>query len=108
LTARAQVSPECLTDSLTGAPPAIPEQAIPADLDRDVLWCTVSALTATPAERVVLVESFAYGLPPREICARHPEFFATVANVYNVKRKLFAQLQRNREVLRRNEELVSI
>jgi DNA-directed RNA polymerase specialized sigma24 family protein len=106
--ARAQVSRERLAQRLAAAPPATPDQAVLADLDREALWRTVSALAGTPAERVVLVESFAYGLPPGEICARHPQLFATVRNVYNVKRKLFARLQRNREVLRLTEEFISI
>jgi DNA-directed RNA polymerase specialized sigma24 family protein len=106
--ARAQASRERLAQRLAAAPPATSDQAVLADLDREALWHTVSALAGTPAERVVLVESFAYGLPPGEICARHPQIFSTVRNVYNVKRKLFARLQRNREVLRLTEEFISI
>jgi hypothetical protein len=76
--------------------------------ERKVLWRTISALVETPAERVVLIESFASGLPPREIYARHPQMFVTVSDIYNVKRKLFGRLQREREVLRLNGEFISV
>jgi DNA-directed RNA polymerase specialized sigma24 family protein len=104
--ARAQVSRERLAQRLGAEAPATPEQTILADQDRVALWRTISALAATPAERVVLVESFVYGRPPREICARHPQIFGTARKVSNVKHKLCVRLQRNNELLRLREELV--
>ena len=87
---------------------ATPEQIIIADLDRDTLWCMIMDLAATRAERVTLVESFAYGLPPRAIHERHPQLFPDVTDVYAVKRNLFARLQRNRELLRLRETFISL
>lgn len=106
--ARAQIVRERLAQRLDASAPATPEETVLAAQDRAAFWRTVSALATTPAERVILVDSFVHGLPPREICARHPKIFATAREVSNVKYRLFARLQRNPEVLRLNEDFVSI
>jgi hypothetical protein len=64
-------------------------------------------LAASEAERIVVVESFAYGMSPREILARHPRLFPDVAAIYGAKRNLFARLQRNREMALLCEEYPS-
>jgi hypothetical protein len=74
---------------------ATPEQSVLGDLTRDALWRAVLAVAMLPAERVVLVESFIYCLPPRTIRARHPQLFPDAEAVYTVKRNLFERLQRN-------------
>ena len=94
----AAVSPDTITT---------PEQIVMAGFDRAAFWRTVIALTTTEAERVVLVESFAYDLPPRDILARHPQLFPDVAAIYGAKRNLFARLHRNREMARLHEEYAS-
>jgi DNA-directed RNA polymerase specialized sigma24 family protein len=86
---------------------ATPEQIIMAHLDRDTLWCMLMGLASTRAERITLVESFAYGFPPRTIHERHPQLFPDVTDVYAVKRNLFARLQRNRDLLRLRETFIS-
>jgi DNA-directed RNA polymerase specialized sigma24 family protein len=83
---------------------ATPEQIVMAGLDRAAFWRTVIALTTTEAERIVLIESFAYDLPPRDILARHPRLFPDVTAIYGAKRNLFARLHRNREMARLREE----
>ena len=85
--------------------PATPEQIVLATLDRDALWRAVVAFVANLAERVILVESLIYGLPPRMIQARHPQLFPDIAAIYSTKRSLFNRLQRNPELLRLHEEL---
>jgi hypothetical protein len=95
-----------LLDLYIDAGPA-PEQTVLADLDRAVIWRAVLEVASNLAERVILIESFAYGLPPREIQARHPQLFAQVAEVYSAKRNLCARLQRNPALLQlREQELV--
>ena len=84
-----------------------PEQIVLAGLDRAAFWRTVMPLAASEAERIVLVESCAYGMPPRDILARHPRLFPDVAAIYGVKRNLFARLHRNREMRRLREEYAS-
>jgi hypothetical protein len=106
--ARAQTTSERAASALAANAPATPEQIVMARIDRKALWQAVIALAANPAERVVLVEGFAYGQPPRAILARHPQLFADIAAVYGAKRNLFARLQRNREQLHLHADLASI
>ena len=105
---RARASSERTLNKLEVGAVATPEQIVVAEVEREELWRVVSALATTEAEQVVLVESFAYGFPPRTILARHPQLFANVAAVYSAKRNLFARLQRNRELLRINDEYASV
>lgn len=96
--ARAQASAErALSVDRAGAPPT-PEQAVLADLGRAELWQIVIELAMTSAERIVLIETFAWDLPPRAIRARHPRLFADVASVYRAKRNVLARLRHNPEL----------
>jgi len=106
--ARARATVERGLQQLPSGMAETAEQIVLAALDRATLWRTVLELAATPAERIILVESFAYGLPPRAIQARHPQLFAGVAAVYSAKRNLFARLQRSRELTRLRDELISL
>ena len=102
--ARTQASADRAIAAVSPDTIATPEQIVLAGFDRAVFWRTVIRLAASEAERIVVVESFAYGLPPRDILARHPRLFPDVAAVYGVKRNLFARLHRNREMRRLREE----
>jgi hypothetical protein len=106
--ARALTSAERALGQLPAGIAETPEQIVLAGIDRDVLWRTMLELATTPAERIILVESFAYGLPPRAIQARHPRLFADVAAVYRAKRNLFARLQRSRDLVALRYEPISI
>jgi hypothetical protein len=75
-----------------------PEQIVVAEVERAALWEIALEVAATPAERVVLVESFVYDRRPRAIHARHPRLFADVAEVYRTKRNLLDRLARNQEL----------
>ncbi|MFL5805945.1 MAG: RNA polymerase sigma factor [Roseiflexaceae bacterium] len=92
---RARAAGERLQQALQGAGEATPEQVILANFDRTALWHMVIGLAETPAERVVLIESFVNGLPPRAILSQHAQLFADIAAVYNAKRNLFARLRRS-------------
>jgi DNA-directed RNA polymerase specialized sigma24 family protein len=96
--ARAQVSAErAISLDRAGGPPT-PEQAVLTDLGRAELWQMVIGLATTSAERIVMIETFAWDLPPRAIQARHPRVFADVASVYRVKRNVLARLRHNPEL----------
>jgi len=84
-----------------------PEHGVLAKLDRTALWCMALRLLKTRAERVILIESFAYCLPPRAIQARHPELFPDVTAVYSIKRNLLERLHGSRELKRLYEEFQS-
>jgi hypothetical protein len=71
---------------------------------REELWRIVTSLVVSEQERVVLVESYVFDLPPRAILARHPGLFADVPSVYSAKRNLLNRLQRSRELQRLREE----
>jgi DNA-directed RNA polymerase specialized sigma24 family protein len=105
--ARARAQSRTLQLDLIADTRAAPEHDMLAALDRAVVWRAAIECAANIAERVVLIEHFVYGLPPRAIHARHPQLFAQVAQVYGAKRNLCARLQRNPALLQlREQELV--
>jgi len=59
------------------------------------LWQSVAQLAETEQERAVLLDTFAYSLPPRSILARHPDLFSDVLSIYAAKRDLLDRLQRH-------------
>ena len=83
-----------------------PEQDVLAALDRSALWNLALGLLTNEAERVTLIESYAYCLPPRAIQARHPDLFPDVSAVYSAKRNLLTRLQDNCELQQLREEFV--
>jgi DNA-directed RNA polymerase specialized sigma24 family protein len=105
--ARSHAACERAWQQIEAGEPATPEQIILDKLDRDALWDLVIGHAHTAAERIVLIESCAYGLPPRTIQARHPDQFPTVDSVYTTKRNLFNRLQRNPDVLRLRDAYTS-
>lgn len=104
---RAQATNERVLLEQDTNPSNTPEQIVIADLDRHAVWRIALGVAATPAERVALVESFAYCLPPRAIHVRHPQLFPDVTAVYSTKRNLFERLQRNSDLRRLCQEIVS-
>jgi DNA-directed RNA polymerase specialized sigma24 family protein len=79
--------------------PSSPEHIVIEDLSRNELWQRVLAFANQETERIILVESFVYSLPPRTIQERYPQLFACVNDIYTIKRNLFAKLQRHRREL---------
>jgi DNA-directed RNA polymerase specialized sigma24 family protein len=106
--ARSQLASERRRQQIHERAVATPEQIVVASMAHVELWRMLKAMAQTPAEEVILVESIAYALPPREILARHPQLFCGIADVYSAKRNLFARLQRNHDLLRLHQELSSI
>jgi DNA-directed RNA polymerase specialized sigma24 family protein len=104
---RAQMASDRPLDERQIDTAASPEQIVLADLDRSSLWSTALALTDSPEERVTLLESFVYGLPPRAILERHRQLFPNIAAVYSTKRNLLQRLERNSDIQRLREEFAS-
>jgi len=96
--ARAQAARECIELVNQSAALSSPEQLMLDSLDNAAFWQAVIAQTASPAERVILIESFIHNSSPRAIQAHHPELFVNVAAVYTAKRNLLTRLQRNAEL----------
>ncbi|HEY1298422.1 MAG TPA: hypothetical protein VGJ60_35515 [Chloroflexota bacterium] len=89
--------------SLDNVPESMPaptnaERTVLGKLSGQQLWDTINRELQDDAERKVVVLSFARDLKPSEIAERHPELFASVADVYRVKRNVLERLRRNTEV----------
>ena len=82
-----------------------PEQEVLQKAIRRAFWQQILRIVTSASERVVLKESFVLALPPRKICARHPDLFQDVAMVYAVKRNLVNRLMRSRELRQLYEDL---
>jgi hypothetical protein len=61
----------------------------------ETLWAAIEAEVRAESERLVAWLGLALELKPQEIHARHPEQFASVTQVYTVKRNLLDRLRRN-------------
>jgi DNA-directed RNA polymerase specialized sigma24 family protein len=96
--ARGQQSAERLARAIEVEDVASPEQLFVELSERQEVWAIVHRIAQSEQERVILIESFVYGLPPRAILARYPQLFAGVVDVYNAKRNLFERLKRCQEL----------
>jgi DNA-directed RNA polymerase specialized sigma24 family protein len=90
--ARDEPLPEHLTARGDAADPAA---IVGSELAGRALWETVRAALSDDDERLVAELCFALDLKPREVYARHPDQFASVADVYRVKRNVLDRLRRN-------------
>ena len=98
--ARSEANFERVVQALGAGDFTTPEQVVVDRSERDELWQAASAVAQSEQERVVLIETFAYDLPPRAILARHPELFADATEVYTTKRNLLDRLKRSPEMRR--------
>jgi hypothetical protein len=57
------------------------------------LWQALQQYMMTPAECVVLIESFVYGFTPRAIRDRHPQLFPDLRTIYRIKLAVFDYLR---------------
>jgi hypothetical protein len=93
----------------------VAEESLPADqmprvsaddealerVSRAEFWRYIDAQLNGEVERAVVLGSFVLGMKPGEICDQRPDLFASVADVYNVKRNVLSRLSRNPELRRR-------
>src|SRR5207249_8057842 len=90
-------------NSLDELPETVPsstnaERSVVGKLAGEQLWATIAAELQDEAEEVVAYLSFARELKPSEIFDRHPRLYASVADVYRIKRNLIERLRRNPQV----------
>lgn len=95
---RSQVAYERVQQCVRLGDVATPEDLLMAQWAREELWRCAIEVAATPQERAILIDSFVFELPPRAIHARHPRLFASVDDVYAIKRNLLNRLQRSRAI----------
>lgn len=62
------------------------------------LWEAIAAEMQDEAERRVAYCCFVLGLKPREVQERYPELYATVDDVYRIKRNLLDRLRRSAQI----------
>jgi DNA-directed RNA polymerase specialized sigma24 family protein len=77
---------------------ATPEQIAIEQYERQALWQIVLSNVQNEQERVILIETFIYALPPRAILARYPQLFTSAHDIYNAKRNVFERLKRCAEL----------
>ena len=76
------------------------EEAILGELAGRELWRAVEGEVRDEAERLVAHLCLVLDLKPREVYARHPDRFASVTDVYRVKRNLLDRLVRTPAIRR--------
>ncbi|GCE28235.1 hypothetical protein KDA_37190 [Dictyobacter alpinus] len=80
-----------------------PASADPADdvvsnLSAQDLWKLILEEVRSEDERVLIYEAYVHGMKPGEICRQHPRYFASVDDVYRIKRNVLERLRRNRRL----------
>ena len=91
---RPSVSLDEAVDDL-GGPHGEPDAS---HLDAAALWSAVRQALPEPTYQLVAELSFVRGCTPREIFARHPDKFATINDVYCIKRTVIGRLRRDQRV----------
>jgi DNA-directed RNA polymerase specialized sigma24 family protein len=77
---------------------ATPEELVLGAQNRDELWRLVNTLITSAHERIILIDSFVLGLPPRVILERYPDYFTSIPIIYSAKRNLLNRLARSRDL----------
>jgi hypothetical protein len=83
----------------TARAPHNAERSVVGKLAGEQLWATIAAELQDEPERVVAYLSFTRDLKPSEIFDRNPSLYASVGDVYRIKRNLVERLRRNPQVL---------
>lgn len=83
----------------TAPGPTNAERNVVGKLAAEQLWAAIASELQGEAEQVVAYQSFTRDLKPSEIFARFPQLYASVAEVYRIKRNLIERLRRNPRVL---------
>lgn len=98
---RTQSWAEMLPEEVIGPshmPQHAPDEEAINRVYREEFWQLVNAQLNDETERAVIYESFVLGLTPRAIFAKHSKMFASINEVYNVKRNVLGRLGRNTEL----------
>lgn len=74
------------------------ERSVGQRLDTAAFWRLIGRLLDDEREQRLLYLSYAIGLSPREICARHGDLFPDVREIYRIKRNALERLRRAPEL----------
>lgn len=83
---------------LTQTPQVAPDEQALDRVGRAEFWRTVASQLTGDDECAVVVGSFVLGMKPGEIYAQRPDLFASVHEVYNIKRNVLGRLSRSPEL----------
>lgn len=75
-----------------------PEQMLMEKMWQEKLWQLVDRCCHDERERVLARLSFVSDLKPSEILERHPDLFASIAEIYAMRRNLKNRLERDKEL----------
>ncbi|GER92063.1 hypothetical protein KDW_62250 [Dictyobacter vulcani] len=75
-----------------------PADDVVANLSAQDLWKIILQEVHSEEERVLIYEAYVHGMKPGEICSLHPRYFASVDDVYRIKRNVLERLRRNRRL----------
>ena len=103
--ARAEATRERAYQKLELPTVTTPEELVVGAQSRDELWQLLNKLVSSEHERIILVESFVLGLPPRTILERHQDCFEDVPAIYGAKRNLLNRLERSRDLRQLYQDL---
>lgn len=79
-------------------PWAAPDEEATDRVNRQEFWYYINTQLKDEAERVVVFSSFILGMKPGDIYNQRRDLFASVNDVYNVKRNVLGRLSRNQEL----------
>jgi|SRR6266508_1869581 len=103
--ARAEATRERAYQKLDPPLVTTPEELVLGALSSDELWRLINKLVSNEHERIILIESFVLGLPPRAILERHQDSFADMPAIYGAKRNLLNRLERSRALQQLYQDL---
>ena len=103
--ARAETTRERAYQKLDLPSVTTPEELVLGALSSDELWRLLNKLVSNEHERIILIESFVLGLPPRAILERHQDLFTDVPAIYGAKRNLLNRLERSRALQQSYQDL---
>jgi DNA-directed RNA polymerase specialized sigma24 family protein len=103
--ARAEATRERAYQKLELPSVTTPEELVLGAQSRDELWQLLNKLISNEHERIILIESFVLGLPPRTILERHKDRFEDVPAIYGAKRNLLNRLERSRDLRKLYQDL---
>ncbi|WP_338256918.1 hypothetical protein [Dictyobacter halimunensis] len=75
-----------------------PAEDVVSSLAAQHLWQIILEEVRGEDERILIYEAYVHGMKPGEISAQHPRHFASVDDVYRIKRNVLERLRRNRRL----------
>ena len=85
---------------------ATSEEVVVNEFLYDELWQAIDVPSLNIRERIVLIETFVVGLPPRSIYQHHSDLFSSIEQVYTIKRNLLNRLERCPSLRRLYQQIV--